>query len=72
MAETNVIGKRMVDRQEAAKMYGISPGTLANWACCGKGPRMYRVNRKILYRVDDLDSFFMSRPIETVDSVEIE
>jgi hypothetical protein len=66
----STISKKMVTRQEAAMMFGVAPGTLANWLSHSRGPRAYRVNRrKILYDVHDLELFFQANPVETVDSI---
>ena len=68
----NVEKSRMVTRQEAARLFGCSPGTLANWLCQGKGPRAFKIGKKkILYKLSDLEVFFTSQPVETVDSMEI-
>ena len=64
------VTKRMVDRRTAARMFSVSPGTLANWFCLGRGPKCYRVNRKISYKIEDLEAFFTSCPIQTIDSLE--
>ena len=65
--------KRMVDRQEAARMYSVAPGTLANWLSQGKGPKAFKVGgrRRILYRLEDLEAFFCAHPVLTTDSLEV-
>lgn len=50
------------------ELYSIAPGTLANWRSRGEGPKFYRVGRKILYRLDDVEKFLFSNPVMTVDS----
>lgn len=67
MAES--ISRKMVDRKEAARLFSVSAGTLGNWLSQGRGPRAYRVGRKILYKIQDLEEFFTSCPILTVDSI---
>lgn len=62
--------KRMVSTQEAALLFSVSPGTLQNWRSLKRGPRFFRVNRKILYYVNDLEAFFTQCPILTTDSIE--
>ncbi len=61
--------KKMVDRREAGEMFSVASGTLANWLSQKRGPRAYKVGRKVLYRVDDLENFFTSTPILTTDSL---
>jgi len=64
-----IIEKRMVGRREAALMFGVAPGTLANMSSQGRGPKAYRVGRKVLYRIEDLENFFTSNPVLTIDSL---
>ena len=59
----------MISTGEAAAMFSVASGTLCNWRSKLKGPRFYRINRKILYRVEDLDSYFSASPILTTDSL---
>lgn len=69
--EVEKFQRKMVSRQQAARMYDVSPGHLANLLSQGRGPRAYRVGRKVLYRLEDLEAFFTARPVETADSIEI-
>lgn len=62
--------QRMVTRQQASAMFGISAGTLSNLFSQGKGPKAFRVGRRILYRVSDLEAFFTSRPVEIFPGIE--
>jgi len=64
------ISRKMVDRKTAAAMFSMSAGTLGNWLSQGRGPRAYKVGRKILYRLEDLEEFFTRNPILTADSAE--
>ncbi len=63
--------KKMIGRREAAAMYGVACGTLANMLSQRRGPRAYKVGRKILYKLEDLELFFTANPLQTVDSAEI-
>ena len=47
-----------------------SPGTLANWRNQKRGPRYFRVSRKIVYRASDVEAFLFKNPVLTLDSVE--
>lgn len=62
------IQKVMVGRTTAAEMFDTSAGYLANLFSQGRGPRVYKVNRKCLYDVNDLLDFFKACPIATIDS----
>ena len=59
----------MVSTGEAAAMFSVAGGTLQNWRSQKKGPKFFRVRRKVLYRVDDLEDFFTSTPVLTLDSL---
>jgi hypothetical protein len=70
MREKQKVTKKMVSAQEAAIMYSISAGTLGNWRSSKKtGPKYFKVNRKILYKVEDLETFFTATPVLTRDSL---
>ncbi len=59
----------MISTSEAAAMFSVASGTLCNWRSKLQGPRFYRINRKILYKVEDLEDFFTSTPVLTIDSL---
>jgi len=59
----------MVSTGEAAAMFSVAGGTLQNWRSQKKGPKFFKVNRKILYRVEDLEKFFTSTPVLTFDNL---
>lgn len=61
--------KRMVGPEEAESLYSIPKGTLANWRWAKKGPKFFKVGHKVLYKLDDLEDFFTSNPVLTVDSL---
>ena len=61
----------MISTGEAAAMFSVASGTLQNWRSQKRGPKFFRVNRgrKILYKVEDLEDFFTSEPVLTLDSL---
>ena len=61
--------KRAFTPKQAAEMFGLSVGTLANLRYQKIGPRYYRVGRKVLYLVADFEAWIMQNPIITVDSL---
>ena len=63
------IEKRMLGPAEVEERYPISKGTLANWRSAKRGPKYYKVGRKALYDVNDLEDFFLHNPVETIDSL---
>ena len=61
--------KRALTPIEAEQIYGVPVGSLANWRHQGKGPKYYRVSRKIYYLVSDFDRWFKRNPVLTSDSL---
>jgi hypothetical protein len=49
-----------------------SEGTLANWRNQKRGPKFYKVSRKIVYRPEDIEAFIFQNPVLTIDSIETE
>ncbi|MFO7553818.1 MAG: hypothetical protein R6W88_01315 [Desulfobacterales bacterium] len=47
-----------------------SEGTLANWRAQKRGPKYYKVSRKIIYRREDIEDFLFQNPVLTSDSAE--
>jgi hypothetical protein len=56
-----------VTPEQAAKMYGLGAGTLANMRSQKKGPRFYKVGKKVLYRIEDLERWLFDEPVMTID-----
>lgn len=51
----------LLDDKEAASFLRLSPKTLANWRCAGKGPHSIRLGeRAIRYRFSDLEAFIVA------------
>lgn len=51
-----------LDRKAAANALGYSPGTLANWATQGVGPKPYRTatGGKVFYLASEVAAFALS------------
>ncbi|MEN7430391.1 helix-turn-helix domain-containing protein [Chromobacterium sp. TRC.1.1.SA] len=55
---------RLLSRPEAAAWLGLSPYTLNEWASTGRyGLRYYRIGRKCMYRLSDIQAFIASRAV---------
>lgn len=55
----------LLNREEAANYLGVSPSTLANWACTKKYQiKFIRVGRSVRYRQCDLDAFVLRGEVE--------
>jgi hypothetical protein len=56
----------LLDRRQAAAYLGITPHTLAIWACTQRYPLPYvRIGRLAKYRKEDLDAFIANNTINT-------
>lgn len=63
--------KKMITRKHAAELYDCSAGHLANLFSARRGPKAYKVGRRILYKLEDLENYFAGCPILTADSAEL-
>jgi len=43
--------------QDLAKRWNLEPNTLGQWRWNGRGPRYLKINRSILYRLEDIEEF---------------
>lgn len=46
---------------------GLNPKTLANLRSQGRGPRFFKVGRKVFYRLEDLEAWLTRQPVRTAD-----
>lgn len=61
--------RKTVTPHEAAAIYGLSVGTLANMRVRKTGSPYYVCGRKVFYRVEDLERWLFANPILTMDSL---
>jgi hypothetical protein len=64
------IERKAVTPEQAAAIYGLSLGTLANLRSKRAGAKFYRQNRRIYYKIEDLESWLFREPIMTTDAHE--
>ncbi|WP_243545795.1 helix-turn-helix transcriptional regulator [Pseudodesulfovibrio tunisiensis] len=60
--------ERLLDTKEAAEVLRVSAGTLEVWRCIGRGPRYFKIGRRVLYKQHDLEEYVNScgvRPLES-------
>ena len=67
--KSKTVKRRAVTPREAAEIYGLSVGTLANLRYQKRGARYHLVGRKVLYLVEDLEAWLLRNPILTTDSL---
>jgi hypothetical protein len=63
--------KRCLSPQDVVQIYpGIGAlGTLANLRSKKRGPRFFKLGRKVVYRPEDIEAFLFQHPVLTIDSV---
>lgn len=37
--------------------WGLTPSTLSQWRWNGRGPKFLKIGRRVLYRLEDIESF---------------
>lgn len=52
-----VLPSGLISRKDFAEFVGRSVGTIAQWACQGRGPKPVRIEGRTFYRFDDVRSF---------------
>lgn len=57
MPTTETVTPWGVDTRKAAKYAGTTPGNLAQLRYQGRGPKFYKVGRKVMYRIEDLTAW---------------
>ncbi len=56
----------MIARNRVPDLFpGLNPKTLANLFSEGRGPKAYRVGRKIFHKVDELEDWLTTHPVLT-------
>jgi hypothetical protein len=63
------ITRRTVTPQEAAEIYGLSVGSLANMRTKRLGARYYTCGRRVFYLVEDLEAWLLRNPVMTINSL---
>lgn len=59
--------QRKLNTQEAADYLGIRPNTLEVWRCKHRGPKYSKIGSRVLYAMEDLESFFNAKAVYTRD-----
>lgn len=59
------LSRRALTPDQVAEVYSIPRGSLANWRCKKIGPKYFRVGRKVLYLIEDVETFITGTPVMT-------
>ena len=62
--------KRTLTTDGVSEIYQISKGTLANLRWQRRGPRFYKVGKRVLYFIEDIERWIKAEPVLTRDSLE--
>lgn len=62
---------RALSPKDALDRYPVlgCEGSLANMRCQKRGPKFFKVNRKVVYRPEDIEAFLFQNQVQTIDSV---
>jgi hypothetical protein len=65
---------RALSPKDALECYPVlgCEGSLANMRCQKRGPKFFKVNRKVIYRPEDIEAFLFQNPVLTIDSARAE
>ena len=63
------LNKKMLTPKQASEIYGLNLGTLANMRYRKEGPKFYKVGRKVLYDVSELEAYLKKDKVLTIDSI---
>jgi hypothetical protein len=64
----NMTSKQKLNTREAAAYLSLRPNTLEIWRCHHIGPRYSKLGSRVVYDRDDLEAFFTSKTVETLES----
>jgi hypothetical protein len=64
-----VIMQVSITPDEAVKIYGLNRGTLANLRCNRQGPPFFKIGRKTLYKISDLENWLFANRVQTLESI---
>jgi len=61
--------KKTLTPKDCENIYGLNPGTLANMRFHKFGPRYYKLGKKVLYRVEDIEQWLNENVVLTRDQM---
>ena len=69
MQNPEKIQRKILRPDEAAEIYSLNVGSLANMRNHKKGPRYYKRDHKIFYKPSDIEAWLFENPVLTEDSL---
>jgi hypothetical protein len=61
--------KITLNENELATRWGISPKTLQRWRCEGRGPKYFKLSKRVSYPIDEIMAFEFESLQESTDGV---
>ena len=61
--------KIALNENELATRWGISPKTLQRWRCEGRGPKYFKLSKRVSYPIDEILTFEFESLHESTDGV---
>jgi predicted DNA-binding transcriptional regulator AlpA len=71
MMKKKDVERRALSPEEAATMYGLNVGTLANLRHARRGPKFFKIGKRVVYFVEDIEAWMRQSPVLTRDSLNI-
>ena len=62
------MSSKKLSTNEAAAFLGVQPCTLEVWRCKKRGPKYSKLGSRVMYDQQDLENWFASRSVHTVDT----
>lgn len=50
-----------LNQEELARRWKVSPRSLERWRWLGRGPSYLKINGRVLYRIEDIETFEAER-----------
>jgi len=69
MINSKQISKRCLTPQQLQDYYCIPVGTSANNRYLGRGCKYFKIGRRVVYFVEDVEAWIRQNPILTIDSI---
>ena len=62
------IKRRALSPDQLYAAYGLNVGTMANLRNKNQGPKYFKVGKKVVYFVEDIEAWIRQHPVLTQDS----
>lgn len=57
--------------KQVSSLYPVCEGSLGNMRCQKRGPKFFKIGRRVVYRPQDIESWLFANPILTQDSIQV-